>query len=31
VEGAARRGITLIDVKLLAELAAKRRAPARKQ
>jgi hypothetical protein len=31
VEGAARRGIILIDVKLLAELAARRRAPARKQ
>ena len=30
VEGAARRGITVIDVKLLAELAAKRRAPARR-
>jgi hypothetical protein len=26
-EGAARRGIALVDVKLLAELAAKRRAP----
>lgn len=27
VDGAARRGIGLVDVKLLAELAAKRRAP----
>ena len=29
VDGAARRGIALIDAKLLAELAAKRRAPGR--
>jgi hypothetical protein len=29
VEGATRRGITLVDVQLLAELAARRRAPAK--
>lgn len=29
VEGAARRGISLVDVDLLARLAAKRRAPAK--
>ncbi len=30
-EGAARRGIALIDLRLLADLAARRRAPARRQ
>lgn len=31
VEGAGRRGISLVDVKLLAELAAKRRAPVKER